>query len=297
ETLREELHSPRQAHAELEAAKQRLAEIEHEQANLREQVAIAKQIQDRLTEDLKGLRTVKEEADRLNTTLRDRETALRQAQEEKARLDREIASLQGQLERAQADVQLKEQQAAMDRQGLELRMRSLERQLREARKTEGMLREELDGARAARPADAPNVQQESVELTSRLDERETIAAPAAPPMIAEAPAESEEPSRASMPDRLERQEELSAAGHLVKVHQVNEELDFLVLSVTGIEWVRAGAVLVLANEDHPVATVELAEPDREGFAIAQITHTMDPARQIRKGDVLLARPLLKPGAE
>jgi hypothetical protein len=96
---------------------------------------------------------------------------------------------------------------------------------------------------------------------------------------------------ASLPDVDEPQ------GHPVKIYQVDEELDFLVLSVKGIDWVKQGSTMMLINQTDPVATVELTELDSAGFAVAQITHRMDPLAQFHKGDVLFARPLMKPAGE
>jgi len=87
--------------------------------------------------------------------------------------------------------------------------------------------------------------------------------------------------------------EPSADSHTVKVFQVNEEDDVLVLSMQeGASWATEGATVLLAAEDDtPVATVQLTELDEAGFAIAQITHRTSPPSSIRKGDLFSARPL------
>ena len=48
------------------------------------------------------------------------------------------------------------------------------------------------------------------------------------------------------------------------------------------------------SHDEPVATVELTELDKAGFAVAQIVKTLDPTKRIREGDLLFARPMLSP---
>lgn len=58
-----------------------------------------------------------------------------------------------------------------------------------------------------------------------------------------------------------------------------------------------GTTLLLAAQDEPVATVQLTDLDRAGFAVAQITHRMDPSKSIREGDILFARQILKPAPD
>lgn len=83
----------------------------------------------------------------------------------------------------------------------------------------------------------------------------------------------------------------------VKVYQVNEELEFVVISVKGIDWAKKGSAVLLANDREPVATVQLTELDQSGFAVAEITHKMDPMTHIQKGETLFARQLLRPVPE
>jgi hypothetical protein len=81
----------------------------------------------------------------------------------------------------------------------------------------------------------------------------------------------------------------------VKVFQVNEEYDFLVLSMQGGTWAREGATVILeGGDDKPVVTVQLTELDGAGFAVAQIMRRMGPGVPIRKGDLLFARLLPNP---
>jgi hypothetical protein len=79
----------------------------------------------------------------------------------------------------------------------------------------------------------------------------------------------------------------------VKVYQVNNEFHFVVFSMEDEDtaWAKNGAQLLLVAEDQPVAAVELTELDSAGFAVAQVIQTIDPGRQLRKGDLLFARPL------
>ena len=83
----------------------------------------------------------------------------------------------------------------------------------------------------------------------------------------------------------------------VKIYQVNREMDFIVLSVKELDWAKQGTNLLLANETDSIATAQVVEYDRAGFAIAQITHWMEPIQQIQKGQTLLARPVLAPGGQ
>ena len=71
-------------------------------------------------------------------------------------------------------------------------------------------------------------------------------------------------------------------------------MDFVVLSVKGLDWARKGSTFLLTNQTDPVVTVQVTELDNAGFAVAEITHRMDPLKPIHKGDILLARPILKP---
>ncbi len=86
-------------------------------------------------------------------------------------------------------------------------------------------------------------------------------------------------------------------GSPVKICQVDKEFDFVVISVDELGGVGEGTALVLANPVNPVATVELTELDEAGFAVAQITHRVDPQYVFSKGDVLFARQLIKPVAQ
>ena len=80
----------------------------------------------------------------------------------------------------------------------------------------------------------------------------------------------------------------------VKVYHVKQGAGLIVLSVGGIDWAKQGADLVLATPERSIATAQVVEIDRIGFAVAQITHWLQPIQPIRKGDVLLARPLHTP---
>jgi hypothetical protein len=80
----------------------------------------------------------------------------------------------------------------------------------------------------------------------------------------------------------------------VKVHQVNSDSGVMVLSRDGLEWAQEGTRLLLSGEDESkIATVQLTESDRGGFAVVQITQHLMPAGNIRKGDTLFAHPLLR----
>jgi hypothetical protein len=58
-----------------------------------------------------------------------------------------------------------------------------------------------------------------------------------------------------------------------------------------MESAAVGSQLLLLAQDRPVAAVEVSELDSAGFAVAQIIETIEPPRQIRKGDLLYVRPL------
>jgi hypothetical protein len=75
----------------------------------------------------------------------------------------------------------------------------------------------------------------------------------------------------------------------IKIYQVNDELNFVVFSMSEAATMQAGAQLLLVDEDTPVATVQLTELDGEGFAVGQIVEMMNGAKPIRKGDLLAAR--------
>jgi hypothetical protein len=120
-----------------------------------------------------------------------------------------------------------------------------------------------------------------------------------------APVESAEPPHASLePPRHDEEApegdgavitaEASSQGFPVKVFQVNEEFNFLVISLESADWAKEGTTMELAGADAtPVATAQLTEVDSEGFAVVQITKRMD-SKPLRRGDLLFAR--LLPGA-
>jgi hypothetical protein len=78
----------------------------------------------------------------------------------------------------------------------------------------------------------------------------------------------------------------------VTVFQVNDELSFLVLSDPGEEAAPEGARFVLETPERaPLATIELIERDRVGFAIASILERPSASPAIRKGLACFARRL------
>lgn len=81
----------------------------------------------------------------------------------------------------------------------------------------------------------------------------------------------------------------------VKVFLVGDRKDFLILSITGVQWVKPGAVLVLFSGDQPVLEAELAGVDETGLALAYILREFNPVSTVQEGDYLSAQQLLPIG--
>ena len=135
----------------------------------------------------------------------------------------------------------------------------------------------LQGSQASTGAEAPPVSYEPVPDVG------APSAAAAPP----------EPTAGSAV-ALDLSSQAAGEEHPVKIYQVNEELNFVVFSMEGMGWAKPGTRLLLVSQGVPVVAVQLTELDSAGFAVAQIIQTIDPGKQVRKGDLLFARPLLSP---
>ena len=170
-----------------------------------------------------------------------------------------------------------------ERHGLALRVEVLERALRDAREANEQLQRDL-AARSEenRAADAfrERVVRQLALREAELQQTEAIVGALEHPS---APAPS-----AGVPES----DTTPAHRHPVTVFQVNDEMQFLVLSVAASETLPSKQVLVLETaQAEPLATVQLAERDAIGFVIAPILKRLDRHRQIRKGDALFLRPL------
>jgi hypothetical protein len=83
--------------------------------------------------------------------------------------------------------------------------------------------------------------------------------------------------------------------HPVKVFQVNQELEFLVLSNPPVAGVEEGRPFVLAAADHlPLATIQFVEQDRVGFAVAAVLARADGSPAIQKGQECFVRRAASP---
>ena len=263
----------------------------------------------------------------------DREGQLSQLQADLGRAKQEVSTAKTQLDMVSSQGQARDEKLATERKEMLWKIGSLEQELKAAKESQARLQDELASKRVAENdlQDAKaQWSRQLAEQESKLKQAESVIRllqttpppqPSAPPVrplasssdsgpvrvVSSAPDTEPSPradqpalggeEAASPPSDDESTDSGSSKNSEVKVYQVNDEFNFVVLSIKGIEWAQKGMTIVLANDDNPVATAQLTELDGAGFAVAQITHKVDPVKQIRKGDVLMARPLLRPGAE
>ena len=295
------------AEAELDKARKTLADEGNNRDNLLEQLRVAKENQKTFNEQLRDFEAIKAERDKLQLSLNERETILSKLHSQTDSVNRDLESAKHQVESLENEAQARGEQVKIDQKGLEWRVDSLERELQEARASEAKLRAGLE---AQSPQDEEQ-RRFTERLGKKLEERETqlkqaesviqlLQTKTAQGGISPIPYDPVQ-DIAPKPEELGQQEVRAgsepappAVDSPIKIYQVNDELDFVVFSMEGMEWAKPGTQLLLVSGDHPVAAVQLTELDSAGFAVAQIIQTIDPGRQIRKGDLLVARPMRAP---
>jgi chromosome segregation ATPase len=310
----------------LEAKERELAEVQRgladgqqDRLNLQEQLRIAKETQGTFNEQLKGLQVVQAERDQMQTALNEREAQAAKLQGEITSLSRDLEMAKRQLQLAQAQDKEHGEQIAIDRKGLEWRIESLERDLKETRAAEARLQVELENRASEEQAQQAFKEQLTKQLTEReaqLKQAEAMIQllqssqggeaaakrlPVQESVSVKASAAVQKPvgemSVAPPNKGSESTQLLPTKDYPITVYQVNDEWGFLVVSMGEMGWATSGTELLLVSQDKPVVSVQLTELDGAGFAVAQITRTIDPAKQIRKGDLLFARPLPNPGGQ
>jgi chromosome segregation ATPase len=233
------------------------------------------------------------------STLRARVDELKQAQVDQQEQLRVARQSHGDLSQEMQDLQ----DVAEDYDTLKSTLREREEQLATVKDELGRLRSELSRNEESFSQDrstwADRDQQTVMErqgLQWRLEslQKELAEAKASQQQLQAASRASEEPANGA--GHLSDAQAPADDGYEVKVYQVNTELDFVVLSIDEMTRAKKGATLLLADQGEPVAAVELTELDDAGFAVAKITHTISPAKQLRKGDTLLATQLSTPVA-
>jgi len=292
---------------DLQLLRRLLAEREEDLANLTERLKFSKQSQDHLAEELAGLQALKQEYEEFKERLQSQEMQLAKLREENETLTQRLDAAQQQLQQVDTERKDMEQHGTIEREGRE-------RDLQGARDTVGRLKAEL----AARDKEEVDNRQFRERFTALVAQREQELAevraqlqaqPAAGgsrsgevPTAGPVPVRTvSAPSAEASPEPTEAQaSEAAPSPHEdeVRVFQVNEEFNFLVLSVEGIGWATDGTMMVLERRDgRPVATVQLEQVDSSGFAIAPIKERPDPATPIRKGDLLMAHPPPSPAPQ
>ena len=294
---------------DLTATGQSLADIQKDRANLQEQLRVAKDTQTTFNEQLKELQTIKVERDKLQLDLNEREAEATKFQGNVGSLSRDLETAKRQLQTMEAEGQESAEQMRIDNKGLEWRVESLEKELQDARTAETRLQVELEGRTKGGSEQERLKDQIAKKLSDResqLKQAESVikllqGSPApqdTPPVSYEPVPDVGSPSlsagRPEAGDVSVSAEQVTGPEGPVKIYQVNEELNFVVFSMEGMAWAKPGTRLLLVSQNQPVVAVQLTELDSAGFAVAQIIQTIDSGRQIRKGDLLFARPLLSP---
>ena len=283
-------------------------------ANVQEQMRVAKETQAKLNDQIKDFQALKADRDKLQSMLNEREAVLTKLQGEVASLTRDMDAAKKQIQLAEASGQERAEQLRIDQKGQEWRLDSAQRELEELRSADARLQIDLETSQKR----AEEEHQFREQVAKKLQEREAqlkqaesvirllqgkagaTGLPAAPGPLSmeEAPREPEPAEAVPQAPAVEALSAASAAGgpepsrdYPIKVFQVNDELQFLVFSLEGMQEARVGIQLLLLAQDRPVAAVQVSELDNAGFAVAQITKMIEPPRQIRKGDLLYARPL------
>ncbi len=295
---------------ELGETKQFIAEGKEQQGNLQEQLKIAKETQITLNEHLKEFQAVKTQRDQLQAAAGEKEEQIKRLQDDLAGMKREFELNKHKIQLAETGTQERDEQARIERQALEWRVESLERELKEARTSEAKLEAELAGRSNNNQAEDSKFRE---QLANKLSERELQlkqaesvirllqssmgATGGSKPggleenLVASIEVPEERATVVSSASQV-RQQTTSGEDHPVKIYDVNNELDFVVFSVKGTDWARTGAKLLLVDDNQPIATVQLTELDSAGFAVGQIVNVADGTRQIRKGDMLMARQII-----
>ncbi len=291
---------------ELAEATKTLAGVRAELTGAQQEVQVSKHSQVGISAQFEDLQAKTADYDQMKTQLLERESQVRQLQGQVERLTREAGDVKATLSQVQADLHEHQQQVLGERQGYKWRLEQVQRELDAERMAKSDLKQKLENELNAKAEVTTQLSGQLVDRENRLKQAESVirilesqgqgAAGATPPSVESAP----ESAPASPPAKSTAQRPVTSTerGSPVKVYQVNDELGFVVLSIKDVDWAQKGMTCLLAAQnDEPVATVELTELDSEGFAVAQITHRMDPMKAVRKGDLLFVRQLLRPAPD
>lgn len=267
--------------------------------NLQEQLRIAKETQSRLTSQVKDFQAVKADRDKLVAMVEERDQAIGKLQGDVAGTARDLETAKRQIQLAEQSGQEKAEQLRIDQKGKEWRVDSLDREARDLRASEAKLKVELESTqkkeeeqRTFRERLVKKLQEREAQLKQAesviklLQGGQANPAAVAVPEVTVEPFTHEQEAAASAAEPAE-----PAQDHPVKIFQVNDELQFVVFSMEGMEGATTGSRLLLLAQDRPIAAVQVTEVDDAGFAVAQIVQMIEPPRPIRKGDLLFARPL------
>jgi chromosome segregation ATPase len=301
--LEDRLREGERTEVKLSDELQRMSAVESERNQLKADVNAQENQMIRLQGELERLRRERADFEETKLAFREKKTQAEQLQGEIDRITRELITTRASLQQAQSDLQQREEEAMVERRGYQLQLDRFQRELQTARSAHQELIQQIVEERnrqgsSAEPSEsrAPSTPRPTVDLgSSGASQEPVVVGEPAPLTMAPPPLSKPEIASAPVAAAPEASEEMvSPERYPVKVHQVNSDSGIMVLSRDGLEWAEEGTRMLLAGEDESrVATVQLTDVDREGFAVVQITQRLMPSGNIRKGDTLFAHPLLR----
>lgn len=218
------------------------------------------------------------ESKRLKRLLAQQERAVRELRAQLTEAQRAQEALTEQLQAAAAQAQ----EGQAERRRLRLQLEGLERSLRDARAANEQLQRDLSQRGDDLQAETAFKERLARQLALREAELQQTEAILSVMQAGRGPA----PAPAAGAGIA------ASPRYPVTVFRVNEELQFLVLAVSGEGAPPLETVLLLETAGtEPLATVRITERDQIGFAIAVMLKRMDRVRPIREGDACFLRPL------